>query len=121
MLKHCNNLTATDHKIRIFSYLCVGYFSLMEEIMSCSTFWSVSVTRSTGELFCMTAMSFWSASRIIWQEHNNDKLRKGISWVTGYICYFNEASRVLCYGHILLGDDDGSEMVRYNVVVITHY
>lgn len=52
-------------------YLCVGYFPFKEEIMSCSTFWSVSVTRSTGELFCMTAMSFWSASQIIWQKHNN--------------------------------------------------
>lgn len=37
--------------------------------MSRSTLWSVSVTRSTGELFSMTLMSFWSASRITWQRH----------------------------------------------------
>lgn len=50
------------------AHLWVGNFSLMEVMMSCSTFWSVSVTRSTGELFCMTLMSFCRASRIIWKQ-----------------------------------------------------
>lgn len=67
----------TDFRVFIFvymahpvsmQYLWVGYFSLMEDIINCSTFWSVSVTRSTGELFSMMLMSFWSASRIIWQK-----------------------------------------------------
>ena len=48
------------------AYLWVGYFILMEDMIRASTFWSVSVTRSTGELFCMMEMSFCNASRIIY-------------------------------------------------------
>lgn len=46
-------------------YLWEGYFSFIKEIMKFSTFWSVSVTRSTGELLVITDISSLSAPRII--------------------------------------------------------
>lgn len=57
--------------------------------MSCSTLWSVSVTRSTGELFSITLMSFWSASRITWQ--------KQTAFTAHCICYFNGLSHIRVY------------------------
>lgn len=81
----------------------MGYFSLMEDMMSCSTFWSVSVTRSTGELFSMTLMSFWRASRIIWQRGINDNqwgdsFRRLTPSVTLTSCRIRLWNRSLDYG-----------------------
>lgn len=45
------------------SYLCVGNFSFTDWMMSCSTFWSVCVTRSTEELLVITFLSSSRASR----------------------------------------------------------
>lgn len=45
------------------TYLCVGNFSFTDWMMSCSTFWSVSVTRSIQELFVITFLSSIKASR----------------------------------------------------------
>lgn len=79
-------------------YLCVGYFSLMEDIISCSTLWSVSVTRSTGELFCMIAMSFWSASRIIYQENDNNN-RVSLGFLFYYYYLFCIPATIHCHKH----------------------
>lgn len=56
--------------------------------MSSSTLWSVSVTRSTGELFSITLMSFWSASRITWQ--------KQAAFTADCICYLHGLPHILC-------------------------
>lgn len=48
------------------SYLWVGNFSFTDWMMSCSTFWSVCVTRSTDELFVITFLSSCRASRTTW-------------------------------------------------------
>lgn len=56
--------------------------------MSCSTLWSVSVTRSTGELFSMTLMSFWRASRITWQKH--------AAFTAHCTWYFTGLSHIMC-------------------------
>lgn len=48
------------------SHLCVGNFSFTDWMMSCSTCWSVWVTRSTEELFVITFRSSRRASRTTW-------------------------------------------------------
>ena len=57
-------------------YLCVGNLSLTEAMMSCSTFWSVLVTRSTEELLHMTFISFCSASLTIYTGNRTEWYRK---------------------------------------------
>lgn len=51
------------------SHLCVGNFSFTDWMMSCSTCWSVWVTKSTEELFVITFRSSRRASRTTWPKH----------------------------------------------------
>lgn len=45
--------------------LWFGNWVLMAEMRNVSTLWSVSVTRSAGELFSFTAFCFWKDVRMI--------------------------------------------------------